>query len=323
MKKIVFCGLLCCLCAGLNAQQLISSTFLGSKTKNQLLAQFNIPFIGFGVNYYQITYTTPDVHGITDTVSGLLVVPDDPTGVYPRLVYQHGTSGSPQDVPSFNVQNGGEGIIGWLFGGLGFVSLLPDYLGLGVSTGVHPYVHAASEASTAVDMLRAASIFEAQQGFNTHDQLFVTGYSQGGHAGMALHRAIQTNLSNEFEVTAAAHLSGPYSISGVMRDLILGNQVYYYPAYLPNTAVSYQEVYGNLYNQLSDIFRAPYAGLIQQFQDGVLELGDLNEQLIAALIANEGASITTKMLQPAVITAVTNDPQHPINLALADNDVYQ
>lgn len=306
----------------LPAQQLVTVTLLGARTKAQLTTQFSLPIIQYGAKFYRITYTTPDLQGQTDTVSGLVAVPDDPTRVYPRLVYQHGTAGSKLGVPSFNAAQGGEGSIGLLFAGLGYVSLLPDYLGLGVSDGFHPYVHAASEASVAADMLRALVPFNTQYGVHTSDQLFITGYSQGGHAAMALHREIQTNLSAEFTVTAAAHLSGPYSIGEVMRNLILSDSIYYYPAYLPNTILSFQTVYGNLFTQITDVFKEPYATTIGQFYTGAISLDQLNSQLIVLLTTNEGDSRPLRMLQPAVVQDVTTNPDHPFNVALRDNNVY-
>ncbi|MCB9332993.1 MAG: T9SS type A sorting domain-containing protein [Lewinellaceae bacterium] len=320
--RITLLFLLLQVCFTLSGQSLVSSTLLGSKTKAQLTSQFGIPFIQYDVNYYRITYTTTGLQGQPDTVSGLIVVPNDASMVFPRLVYQHGTSGSKLDVPSFNVLTNGEGVIGLLFAGLGFTTLMPDYLGLGISDGVHPYVHAATEASVATDMLAVLPTFNNQYGVHTNEQLFITGYSQGGHAAMALHREVETNLSANYTVTAAAHLSGPYSISGVMRDLILSEDVYYYPAYLPNTIISYQAAYGNLYTQLSDIFVEPYATKIGQFYNGTISLNQMNSQLISLLIANEGASKPIRMFQPAVVQDVTTNPDHPFNVALRANDVY-
>lgn len=302
-------------------QELVSTTLLGSKTKAQLLSQFNIPFIQFGVNYYRISYTTPNLQGAADTVSGLLVMPDNTSKIYPRLVYQHGTSGSKQDVPSFNY-NGGEGSVGLLFGGLGYVALLPDYLGLGLSDGFHPYVHAASEASAALDMLRAAEDFTTTNNIQTNSQLFITGYSQGGHAAMALQREIEKNQSAEFSVTASAPLSGPYSIGEVMRALILTDEVYYYPAYIPNTILSYQTAYGNLFDEITDVFKPAYSGLIAQFYAGTLDLSDLNDQLIVTLVANEGESRPYRMFQDSIVQTVANDPAHPFNIALKANNTY-
>ncbi len=308
----------------LYSQNLVSATLLGQKTKAELLAEFdNLPFIQYGAKYYRVTYTTKSVQGLVDTASGLLSVPDNPAFKYPRLVYQHGTSGSKQDVPSINVVSGGEGKVGLLFAGLGYVAFLPDYLGLGnTSKGFHPYVHAESEAWAAMDMLRAGEQFLQENQFVRNDQLFITGYSQGGHGAMALHRAIEQDPAEEFQVTAAAPMSGPYSISGVMRDLILTDAVYYYPAYIPNTALSYQTVYGNLFNDLSEVFKPDYATLIQQFYEGQITLSSLNSQLIATLIDNEGACRPFRMLQESIIQEIEANPDHPINLALNANNTY-
>ncbi len=322
MIKHLLSILLALVCTtGLFAQTLVSATLLGTKTKAQITTQFNLPLIQYGAKYYRVQYTSTAVNGTLDTVSGLLAVPSDLSKVFPRLVYQHGTSGSKLDVPSYTAANG-EGMIGLLFAGLGYVTLAPDYLGLGVSKGFHPYVHADSEASVALDMLRAVETYTTQNNISTSDQLFITGYSQGGHAAMALHRAIEKDAANEFTVTAAAPMSGPYSISGVMRNLILTDAVYYYPAYIPNTILSYQTVYGNLFSQISDVFRPAYADLVTQFYAGQVTLGSLNSQLITLLTANEGSCRPIKLFKDEVLQAITNDPNHPMNIALAKNDTY-
>lgn len=308
----------------LRAQSLVSATYLGAKTKNELNAQFGLPIFTHDVRYFKVTYTSHNLEGALDTLSGLVVFPQGANVAYPRLVYQHGTAGSKQGVPSnYGTPDGSEGQIGLVFGGTGYVALLPDYLGLGVSADVfHPYVHAASEAWVAADMLRALPALAAQENVALNDQLFLTGYSQGGHASMALHREIETNLSAEFEVTAAAHLSGPYSISGVMRDLILGEEEYFYPGYVHNTLLSYQTVYGNLFDTLSDLIKPAYLPLIQQFYDGQISLSESNDQLIDLLIANEGASIPVRVFKDSVVQVIKTNPDHPFNVALRDNDVY-
>lgn len=325
MRKILVLSVLAALLhPQLNAQQLVSSSLNGARTQGQLVAQFQVPFLQYGAKYYKITYTSKDAKGQPDTLSGLIVVPDNATKVYPRLVYQHGTSSCKTCVPSrLGSPGGGEGDVGLIFAAMGYISLLPDYVGMGDGRGFQTYVHAATAASAALDMLRASEQWLAQNGYFSNEQLFITGYSQGGHAAMALHRAIELNPATGFEVTAAAHLSGPYSISGVMRDLILSPDAYFYPAYIPNTALGYQEVYGNLYNNLTDIFKPQYAPKIQEYYDGQISLTDLNQFLIQTLTAETGASVARRMLQDNVVAAVEANPNHPINLALRDNDVYR
>ena len=305
-------------------QILVSSTYKGVRSKAQLINQLGVPFIQYGAKYYKVTYTSLDAQGLPDTLSGLLVVPDQADKVFPRLVYQHGTSSCKTCVPSrYGSPGGGEGEIGLLFAGMGYIALLPDYVGMGDGRGFHPYVHADTEARAAIDFLAAHTEWNSQQVPKSNDQLFITGYSQGGHAGMALHRALELAANPVGTVTAAAHLSGPYSISGVMRQQILSEAPYYYPAYIPNTALSYQTVYGNLYTELTDLFKPEYANLIQQYYEGSIDLIQLNQGLINTLTASTGASVPRRMFQEAAVASIETDPQHPVNLALADNDVYQ
>jgi pimeloyl-ACP methyl ester carboxylesterase len=305
--------------ANTQAQVLQSSTYLGHRSKQQLIDQFGLPLFTNGVNLYKVVYSTPDVNGDPSLASGLLCVPDVLTKKYPVLCYQHGTSSDREDVPS---RLNGEADLPILFCGMGYLTVAPDYLGLGDSPGYHPYVHAETEASAGVDMIRAGREFAQQEGVAFNEQVFVTGYSQGGHAAMALHRKLETELSSEFQVAAASPMSGPYSIGEVMRELILQEEVYYFPAYIPNTIVGYQTAYGNLYNDLTDVFKPEYAALIQKYIDEEVDLFNLNLGLIFALQTQEGASIPVKMMYQAVVDSVMSDSLHPINLALKDNNVY-
>jgi len=138
---------------------------------------------------------------------------------------------------------------------------------------------------------------------------------------MAVHREIEDFWSFVYPVTAATHMSGPYSISGVMRDLILSDKSYGTPSYIAYTVLGYETVYGNIYNQISDIFKEPFATSVQSFYDGNIQLSTLNSQLIAAL-AVDGDTINKRMIQDSIITAITTQPDHPINVALRANDTY-
>jgi Secretory lipase len=326
MKKLLSLILLIVLVSATlgTAQNLISATLGGTRTKQQIINATGVPFIQFGAKYYRIRYTTPDAKGLLDTASALIVVPNDVTKVFPRLVYQHGTSACKTCVPSrYGTTGGDEGGVGLLWAGLGYISLLPDYVGMGDGRGFQTYVHAATEASAALDLIRASAQFFQQNSIAANDQLFITGYSQGGHAAMALARDIELNHSNEYTVTASAPLSGPYSISGVMRDLILSNQNYNYVSYVPNTILGYQEVYGNLYTQLSDVFKVEYQTPIQSYYNGTSNLISLNNTLLARLIENTGGTAARNLFKDSILTVIETDLTHPLNVALADNDTYK
>ncbi len=314
----VFVALLLC-ALSTQAQDLISIEYKGQRSRAQLTLMFGA-LVQNGVELWKVTYTTPDVFNQLDTASGLWVVPvrETPTA-FPSLVYQHGTVDGPTDVPS-NLRGGYE--LALVFGGLGYSTLAPDFLGAGEARGFHPYVHAASEASAAVDMLRAVQAHAPTMDVDLTEQLFVTGYSQGGHASMALHRALELELADEFTVTAAAHLSGPYSVSGVMREVMIAEVPYFSLAYLPNTFLSYNYVYG-IYEDIEQVFKPAYTAGISAFANGEIGLFQLNADLIAALTAEYGAPIARYMLQDSIIAILEQpDLDHPLHNALRDNDTY-
>jgi hypothetical protein len=161
--------------------------------------------------------------------------------------------------------------------------------------------------------------FAESGGLCFQDRVFLTGYSQGGHASAALHRLLDE--SDEFNVVAGAHLSGPYSISGVMKNLLLSDEPYSRPAYLINTLFSYQYVYGNLYTDLSEVVKPAYIAKSQAYYDGTISLDELNNFLVTELTNTEGAPIARRVFNEDYITAVQNDPNHPVNIAMAANDV--
>ena len=310
---------------GLCGQTLVSATFLATQSKAEVTDAYNLSNtpVSNGIHLFKITYTTLDIKGQPDTASGLVVLPDV-VGTFPLTCYLHGTVNGPEDVPSRldeDLEPRGDALPAPL-GAFGYVVAAPDYLGLGDSRGFHPYVHAATEASAAVDLLFATREFLQTQSVSLNDQLFITGYSQGGHAAMALHRSIQQEYADEFTVTAAAPMSGPYSISGAMKDVIVSDEPYFFTGYLPYTILSYNEAY-DLFDDLGEYFKEPYATAIRQFASGDLDLQTLNGTLSSQLSAQAGGVFPKRMLQDSILAiAEANDQSHPLLMALADNDVY-
>jgi len=322
MKSLIHFGIIILISFQISgAQELISATYKGMQTKQQIATSFALPLIRNGAKYYHIKYTSKDARGNKDTLSGLMVVPDDLKFEYPRLVYQHGTSDCKQCVPSrYGVSGGEEGQLGLLFAGLGFVAILPDFVGMGDGRGFQTYVHAATIVSATTDMLAASASWLSQNQVFTNDQLFITGYSQGGYASMALHKHMEESFGSSY-VTAAAHLSGPYSLSGVMRDLILSETEYLYPAYIPNTMLGFNEVY-EIYNELSEVFKPEYVADIKKYYEGSVSLSSLNSKLIQLLKTNTGASVGGRMLKDDLKSEIVSYIDHPVNRILKENDLY-
>lgn len=304
------------------SQQIVSTTYVGSKTKAEISNLFNMPFFLCGADYYKITYTSFDAKGQVDTLSGLLVRPDVADATYPILMYEHGTSSCKTCVPSRYGQTSGgdEGQVGLLFAGMGFVSLLPDYVGMGDGRGFQTYVHDTTIITANKDLLDAFRLWAPDNGVHINNQLFITGYSQGGYASMAFHKYMQETYGAN-SVTAAAHNSGPYSLSGVMRDLILTDSVYMYPAYIPNTLLGMNEVY-EVFSSVDEVFKTPFVSDIQMYYDGGISLTVLNSRLFDTLIATTGGAIAHDMIKNSVLSGIENDSDYIINKILRYNDVY-
>ncbi len=206
--------------------RLISATPIDSKSDREVAVRLRdngLDATGANaVELYKIVYETIDPAGKKTVASGALAIPRGITGALPLMSYQHGTvvnRGSVASAYGFDVES-------LLFGGSGYVVATPDYLGLGDSPGLHPYVHAASLATAVVDMLRAARAFCAERSVELNGQIFLLGYSEGGYATMAAHKAIEEEYAAEFAIAASAPMAGPYDMSGVMRARFMSDAAY-------------------------------------------------------------------------------------------------
>ena len=280
------------------------------------LIDFDVPY---GVRFYKMTYNTMGSDGLSDVASGVIVIPDNDANDFPLVIYHHGTSASRDEVPSsLNLDYEAYAAIG----ASGFAVIAPDYLGMGESRGFHPYVHRETQARASIDMLRAFHEWIENADYAVNDKLFLTGYSQGGHASMSTHQELELNYTDEFTVTAATHLSGPYSVSGVMRDLMFSESNYLFLGFIPYVILGYQEVYGNIYNELTDIFQPVFVQAIEAFYDGEINLTDLTVGLVLLSLQNFANSYPVTLFNPNLVNSMLSDDDHPLNIILRENDTF-
>lgn len=280
-KKLLGLALALGLSLGLKAQHLVSVTPLDTTFT------FTINFVANGlakynVANYKIQYNTLDVDGNMSIASGLVSIPLKNCDSVSMVLYNHGTVLMRNDVPS---RNNFESIIGKVFASRGYVAVMPDYLGLGDSPGLHPYLHAETQATASIDMMRAVreALSDSIPGYNLNDEVFLTGYSQGGHACMATAKYIKDqSLQSEFNVVAAAPASGPYNLSGSQSTVFLYDQPYSNPGYVVYLLLGMNEAYGGtLFSSPSDILKAPYDVLIPPYFNGNYPMDSVNNKLPA------------------------------------------
>lgn len=245
------------------------------------------------------------------------MIPSGPAcpGPFPIVAYSRGTD---LDKSRSLATPGDEEaqLVAALIASQGFVVTATDYLGYARSSlPYHPYLHAASEAMTNVDALRAARELATQRSVGLSGKVFVTGYSQGGHAAMATQKLIEANLPGEFALAGAGHMSGPYNLIGSfessLAQLPAGNLGSTY--YVPFTVTSLQKVYGNLYAAPSEFFQAPY----DQTVEGLFP-GPSGVSLPDLILEGKLPVLLSELITTGLATAALN-PASALYSALATN----
>jgi len=178
----------------------------------------------------------------------------------------------------------------------------PDYLGLGESPGLHPYHHGDTMATAIVDMLRAVKTFCASNSIPLNEQLFLIGYSEGGYATAAAHRAIERDYTNEFSITASAPMAGAYDTYETwqyfLHDAPAHSRYPHYAVFL--IASAYQPIYG-LADTLEELLAPPYNELLPPLYDGN-HPGSEPRSLLPTDIAS--------VLETNFYNAIIADPNH-------------
>jgi len=170
----------------------------------------------YAVSSYKLTYRTTDKDGAPVVASGLVSVPVKAAGAAsPVLSYQHATTFHDAQAPSNKVEAVEPPLV---LASVGYIVVSPDYVGFGAAKGLeHPYLTSAPTAAAVVDMLTAAQTWRRQNGVADNGQLFLAGYSEGGYATMAAHRAIhQAGGALKAQLQAAVPGAGPYDVQATL-----------------------------------------------------------------------------------------------------------
>ena len=278
------------------------------------------------VKVVAINYSTKGPKNEDTNASGALLVPSGPVGsacniAAPLVAYAKGTDmqkprtlANPQDSETF--------LLAAMYAAQGYAVVATDYLGYAKSAfPYHPYLHADSEARSVLDAVRAARLAAPVVGASLTSKLMFTGYSQGGHASMAAQRAAERDNAGEFNVVAGAHLAGPYNLSGSFK---LTNAIAGYQFFVPFLVTSYQKVYGDVYKNVNDAFKAPYAATIEN----LLPSPTLTSTTLVTTGALPGAHGETPnqardaLFQPAFLADVQNNPSNALYLDAKKNDLF-
>ncbi len=258
------------------------------------------------VNVYKITYKTKNVDGAEITASGMVLFPDGGANL-PLISYQHGTLTNKQDAPS-NYTGQEILYLAPIITSTGYAVSVPDYIGYGASASYpHPYEHARTLGSASFDMLMAAREFFDYNNITLSEKLFITGYSEGGNATMALHQHIEKN--SDLNITMSAPAAGAYNKTAFAKDLMQRNEDLTFLPKFMWVLYSYNWIYG-LNRPWSDYVVEPHASTLESVSDP-MKLGEANISLNPQTLFTE----TTK-------TGILNETDIEFLNVLADNDTY-
>ncbi|MCK5056096.1 MAG: hypothetical protein KAT34_05535 [Candidatus Aminicenantes bacterium] len=213
----------------------------------------------FSVDVYQVVYKTT-YKGAEKQVSGACIIPGTAEPL-PVLSYQHGTILHNKDAPSqykdlFDMPL--EVALNIVIASCGYVCAAPDYIGYGTDgSSLHPYHHADSLATSCIDMLRAVKEMCAELGVSIKNEYYLTGYSEGGFATLAVQKKIEAGFAAEFPLIAVSAGAGAYNLLDTARDF-LSRPIIDAPVFACFLFVAYRGHYG-WDRAYSSVFREPYS----------------------------------------------------------------
>jgi pimeloyl-ACP methyl ester carboxylesterase len=250
------------------------------------------------VNVYRIIYKTA-IKGEMIEASGLVCTPSIP-GAYPVVCFQNGTNTVNANSPSNSPSDASYQMIE-LASSMGYVVVIPDYPGFGASAQIpHPYLIVEPTVRSIVDMLLAVKELGKSDipGISLKNQYFLIGYSQGGWATMALHKALETEYSNEFNLGGSVCGAGPYDINYLFQTMINASS-YPVPGYLGYIVYAYSS-YNQFTNPVNDILNEPYASRLSSLYTGLLNMSQINGQLTTSI---------TGLIKPDFISGFSTLPK--------------
>ncbi|MCW3106418.1 MAG: hypothetical protein JWQ09_924 [Segetibacter sp.] len=289
-----------------NAEFFVSANSLGTFPKASLQA-FAVSaglgnytaLIKYDVEFYKFIYKTT-YKGNQVQASGLLAVPKNVPFVPSIISAQHGTMFKFTDAPS----NFPATFTGFeLFAAGGFVTIIPDFIGYGVSQDIpHPYYDQQYSGLAVVDMIKAVKYYLAKQNSAISNRLFLIGYSEGGYVTMAAQKEIETNPANNLTLTAAAEGAGGYDLTGMLSS-IAATSSYAAPSYLALLLRGYNSTY-NWNRPFSDFFQQSYADKIPVLLNGTKSRDEIDAQLTTSPTALFNPAFYANVLNSAGETAL-------------------
>lgn len=272
---------------GITSSPLVGSTGAGQIIETRLKESFSKARIGesnarfyqpnqnlpplYDVNVYEVRFTSTDDKNQPLEITSQLFIPNSGANKpFPLYIFGQGTTGiGDQCAPSkenLTVSNWGNYQAHMLsYASQGYIVMFPDYEGFNDSARIHHYFSAEMEARVLLDSARATYAFiKKRPDVRAAQSVFFAGYSQGGHAVMAV-KDTARRYAPELPIKGVIG----YGATANMIALLKEN-----PTLAPYVVYAYADLYGQNTINARQVF---VASIVATFEQDVLNIciGDI------------------------------------------------
>lgn len=281
----------------------------------------------FGYKSVKISYNTVNQNNESIVASGLLVIPTISEKYKASLASigrnysvsmicdNHGTIFTNAEAPTNVEQAGFYPLALGMTAFAGFAGIYPDYLGYGDSNDIkHPYMLKKASARNAVDMVKASVKYMEENGIVLNYQLYISGYSQGGHAALAMAESVEKGALPTVTLKGVAPMAGPYLLKPFGDSVLATDANMSVPAFMGYLADAYAEYNDNL--ALSEMVLDTKIDTFDGLFDGENNATVIHQKLLLPLNAP-----TSWLFKSEYVTSYETNATHKMKTMFNENTV--
>ena len=280
-----------------------------------------------GADLYRVSYWTV-LKGKSVKASGLFSVPQGISKIKGVVMFLHGTNMTRSLSPSqADRADGNEETA--VFAGNHYLIVLPDYIGLGISTEIQAYVVTKPQVDASVDLLRAVRKVAGDMKLGWSPSLYMMGFSQGGQTVAGVHRELEQRPLSGYRLKGSIGVAGPYELrkTSLPKFSIPASLQNYNVAYLAFAAYAYASYYDHA---LGKVFAPELVGIVPHLFDGTKSAPDIitalpndarnlfRRDFLRAVESTQGNWFTTAMEENESFAWA---PKRPFRLYFGDIDL--
>ena len=162
------------------------------------------------------------------------------------------------------------------------------------------------------NFIKQVKFFAKDNNITLNNQLFLTGYSEGGYASMATLKKIEEEQITDLKVSMAAPMAGPYPLKA-MADYVLKKDSWIFPTLMAYLGYAYATANDK---ELNTLFNAPYATEIPKLFNKELNYLEVRPSLTQKIKGEGGLYIDS------FVSNYFNDDEHWFATEITKNSIH-